>query len=638
MPLRHDEILGLFPRLNFGPTSSPALWLFALEVAFWVLVAVITFALLRFRPAWVEALEGKLHKTAQHQELWLVLFPLSVVVLRSLLLPWIPVPVPTVHDEFSYLLASDTFVHGRVTNPPSPMWQHFESFHINVKPTYQSMYPPAQGFAMAVGQAITGNPWIGVVLSVALLCGAIYWMLLGWLPPQWAWLGGVFAVIRFGTFSYWINSYWGGAAAALGGALLFGALPRLRKEFRARTALIFAIGLLILAFSRPLEGFAISVVPVAAAIFYLLKADATWSNRLQKVAPAFALLVAGFAFMLYYNWRSTGNPLVMPYAINLKTYHISNPFLFQKPNPVPDYRHAAMRTYYVRHEFPDVVRLRTQSPAYLEQYKAGVYYAFFLWPLLLLIAPALYAMWKSELRLVLVSVVLLVIALAAQIWPAHPHYAAPAAGAFILMILFCLRHFRASNGFLGVCVSRAVVALMGILLLSPILECMRDPYVLNPIFINEEMDGWGDSPVVNFFMNKVPLQVERERLETELEARPGKHLVIVHYSYHEMPGVDWVYNGADLASSKVIWARDMGYLKNRELVNFYPDRKVWYVDRPQAKLIPYEEATLPWKLAYDSPPFGPASDQGISAKADKTPAANPRPQIAVNSTKENTFH
>jgi hypothetical protein len=631
---RHDEILGLFPRLNFGPDGSPGLWLFVLELIFWMLVAVMTVALMRFRPAWLDYAEHKLRQTAQYQAFWLVGFPFCVVVLRIALLPWIPVPTPVMLDEFSYLVGADTFAHGRLSNPTTPVWVHFETFHVNMQPTYHSMYPPAQAAALAIGQKLTGIPWTGVLLTAAFMCGAIYWMLAGWLPSTWAWLGGVFVVLRYSTFSYWMNSYFGGSVAALGGALVLGAFVRLRRGTRWGSGALLAVGLLLLAFSRPLEGLCFSIpIFIALAVQFVRKRAIFEKKIAMTLAPGAVLLLMGFGFLLYYNWRTTLHPLLMPYMLNLREYHISNPFLFQKPNPIPQYRHEAMRAFYVFHELPDVLRLRTESPAYLMATKANVYYTSFIWPFLLLVGSGLYAMWRSELRIVLFSMALLGGDLFLQIWPAHAHYAAPATGAFVLMALFGLRSFRNSQGWMGVCASRSVAFLTVLCLLSPVLECLRDPYSIHPIFVNSD---W-QQPHASFETAidlSIPLQVERQRLQAELEKRPGKHLVIVHHPYHDMPSVDWIYNKADLSHAKVLWARDMGYLKNKELLNYYPDRQVWFVDRAQSELIPYEQAMLPWKLALDSPPFGPASDQGISAKTEK---ATPKPQIPANSTKEQAF-
>src|SRR5262249_47514016 len=150
---------------------------------------------------------------------------------------------------------ADTFAHGRLTNPTHPLWVHFESFHIIHRPSYNSMYPIASSVMMAAGKVFFGHPWWGVWLSTGIMSASLCWMLQGWLPPQWALLGGLLAVVRLSLFSYWVDSYMGGTVAAIGGALVLGSLPRIMRHRRAHDAVLMGIGVTFLANSRPNEGF-----------------------------------------------------------------------------------------------------------------------------------------------------------------------------------------------------------------------------------------------------------------------------------------------------------------------------------------------------------------------------------------------
>src|SRR6266498_2666472 len=248
--------------------------LLIVEIGLVMIAVVVALVHPRFGDRWFAPIERRFAQLARRRTLSVVVVGATALGLRILLLPVLPIPEPAVHDEFSYLLAADTFAHGRVANPTHPMWIHFETFHVNQTPTYVSMYYPAQGMFMAVGQAIFGHPFLGIWLSAGLMCAAVCWMLQGWLPPVWALLGGFLAVIRLGTFSYWMNSYWGGAVAALGGALVLGALPRIKRHQRVRDAVVMGVGLAIIANSRPYEGIFFPFPVFASLILWMRRPSA----------------------------------------------------------------------------------------------------------------------------------------------------------------------------------------------------------------------------------------------------------------------------------------------------------------------------------------------------------------------------
>ncbi len=564
----------------------------AVEAGITIVSIATAFAWPSLGHQWFRRLEAAFARLAHKKGLSVLVVGITAVVLRLLILPISPIPHPFIHDDFSFLLAADTFSHGRLTNPTPAMWTHFESFHIDMKPTYMSMYFPAQGLVLAAGKVVFGKPWFGLLIATALMCAAICWMLQAWLPPSWALLGGLFAVVHLGIFSYWIDTYTGaGSLAALGGSLVLGGLPRFLGWFRIRHAFLMALGGVLLANTRPFEGLLLCLVVVAYLFRYLCrnKKRPPLSRIMVHSAPALALLVAMCVGMGYYNYRVFGSPLTLPYTINRATYGVAPYFIWQSPRPAPVFRNDQMRDLYNSEELDYYKKVHSVLYVPILLYRSFAVARFFaglsFLPVLLLLKRV---SRDRRIRFLFVFVYVAVAALATQVFLV-PHYFAPFIAALYAVGLQCARHMRQwkpGGNPTGATLVRLMVAA------CLLLVCLR-PFVSLMHF------SLGDRGSVAWqWLGTENFGKPRAEVESALEGLPGGQLAIVRYSADHKPDDEWVYNCADIDASKVIWARELDESSNRKLLDYYRDRKAWLIqpDADPIALTPYpatEASSLP---------------------------------------------
>ena len=467
------------------------------------------------------------------------------------------VPLPSVHDEFSYLLGADTFSEGRLANPTHPHWQHFETFHVIQKPTYASKYPPGQAILLGLGQRLGGHPVVGLWLGSGLLAAALTWALLIWLPSHWGLLVGGFATVQLTWFSYWAQSYWGGAVAAVGGALAIGALRVIWRQPRLGHAVILGIGLVLMSISRPFEGALVGFIIGGALLWRMVASEIFTRRRLfvNGLLPAAAVVALGLAWQGYYNLKVTESPWTMPYQVDRQHYAANPTFLFRSPGPVPDYRHREMERYWLewgraRHEQQrELVNILTTVPSKLTRLLF-----FFLGPGVIAIAGIRVRKSSGWTRLSFVGLGLVV---GASLFTkgTFPHYIAPVTLWFLVVMGVGMAglHRRArKKGTVNVAMATFVALAMSV--------C-----IAIGAFLTADHDSFAQ---------------DRHGMLSTLQERPGKHLVVVTYgpqhNYHE----EWVYNRADIDGAQVVWARSIDPAKDRMLIEHFSDRSIWllYVD------------------------------------------------------------
>jgi hypothetical protein len=471
------------------------------------------------------------------------------------------IPEPLANDEFSYWLAADTFARGRLTNPTHPIWVHFEGSHAIHQPTYMSKYPPAQGMVLAAGQLIAGHPIWGVWLSMGLMCAAICWMLYAWMPPRWATLGGLFALLNplLGISGYWAQSYWGGAVAATGGSLVMGALPRVVRRPCWRDALFMGAGLAILANSRPYEGLVLAAPASLMLLFSLLRKRGTalWVFVGQVVTPLLVVLALTGAAIGYYNFRITGDMFRMPYQVHEETYAIAPIFVWQSLRPEPIYHHEALRD----------ARLDVD----LNLYRTGRSTLGFV------IKNVAYLTWWAAYSLNIFLVPLIATFSLTWRWALRnrwPRFALQTYGFFIfgqlLIVWMMIHYFAPITGF------NYLFALQATRLwkwrkrsrtVRRILVGLIPAAGLLALVVSLHAQRYFDDPSAWY--------KRRASLLEQLTKTDGEHLIIVRYGPGHRVHEEWVRNGAEIDAAKVVWARAMDDDHNCRLAVYFKQRHIW---------------------------------------------------------------
>ncbi|MDB5930956.1 MAG: putative rane protein [Polaromonas sp.] len=551
-----------------APPDGLALWLERTIglFGFYELVLTALFLLLAFTAPQLgrrgfERIEHYFGGLARHPVRQIIAVGLLAVLARAAVLPWLGAPVALNYDENSIVLQAQTFMQGRLANPTHPFWEHFETFYVNQVPAYASMYFPGRGAPLFAGLLLADNAWVGVWLSVVLMCMAATWMLQAWVSLPMAFLGGVLVVLRLAVFSRWINSYYGGAFAAFGAMLVFGALGRILKAPRWRDGFLMGLGTTILMLSRPYEG-VLLCVPVAVAVLLRWRKPVWQAGRraIVKVAlPAVLLVGAGGGLMLAYNAATTGHILKSAYSLQRETYAIAPAFLTSPPvvskHQGPAYFRAYYEieatTYYYRESAAKLVRSVVAKVMHTWNFYIGTTFT----------AAFLAGLWVARREGLLIgTLAFFFLGYCLETWN-FPQYTAPI---YPVLLVLTMRGFEwlRGRGAAGLFLTRAMPLAAVLLLALPVSSLVA---------------GWPSlsNASIQAACCTIDYDDVRPALLKQLSASPGPDLVLIKDGPQNPTNYELVYNDADIDQAQVVWAHRLGPEKDQRLQAYFSGRRVW---------------------------------------------------------------
>ena len=382
----------------------------------------------------------------------------------------------------------------------------------------------------------------------------------------------------------WGQTWWSGSVQLLGGALLFGGTFRvvanhanLRKIFVS--ASLAAIGASLLSISRPFEGLFSCVICGAIFVYWMwqnvkarpLEMEVSSKPVAKLLALALPLIVIGagaIGFQAINNKAVTGSYATLPYREHSRQYSATPLAIWQPVKDIREYNLPRMKKLYV--QWSRERHIQARSPAgfvNLALVKVNLLMRFF--PLVggacLLTVPFMLGKRRKWLCFAAATIgCMLVIQLQLVNSLTFPHYVAPLAGLFYLLLFHGLRCWKLSG-------RRLFVARW-----FPTLLVVYSLFTLISLF------AW---------LPSVTMQPRRFAVQAELNAQDGQDLVFVDYLPDHNVHEEWVYNRADIDGANIVWANLLTPEENQALIEYFPKRRVWRcrVGMETLELIPWDE-------------------------------------------------
>ena len=241
-------------------------------------------------------------------------FILAIVTAAVLWWTWGSLqPIPTVQDEYSYVLQSKIFAHLHWTAPPPPVPSSFQQPHVLTTPHLASKYPPGHALLLAVG-AVVGTPWL-VPLVLSGISAALIFLLAESVVGTWiavlcwaVWLGDP-VTLKFQP------GYFSEVTSGLGFLASWWFLRRWRATNAPRWLVFTALAIGWMAITRPLTALMFAL-PVGVYVIARVLRERLWRHVLLAAVAGAGVI----AILPLWNAKTTGKWNVSPVTLYTRDY------------------------------------------------------------------------------------------------------------------------------------------------------------------------------------------------------------------------------------------------------------------------------------------------------------------------------